>query len=41
VNSAVDFEGDIFAIMPVAFEVEELRVPLLLKLRLLLSLWKG
>jgi hypothetical protein len=41
VNSAIDIEGDIFAIMPVANEVEELRVPLLLKLRLLLSLWKG
>jgi hypothetical protein len=41
VNSAIDFEGDMFAIMPVAAEVEELRVPLLLKLRLLLSLWRG
>jgi hypothetical protein len=41
VNSAIDFEGDVFAIMPVANEVEELRVPLLLKVRLLLSLWKG
>jgi len=41
VNSAIDFEGDIFAVMPVADEVEELRVPLFLKLRLLLSLWKG
>ncbi|MDO8476426.1 MAG: hypothetical protein Q7W02_09580 [Candidatus Rokubacteria bacterium] len=41
VHSAVDFEGDIFAIMPVAAEVEELRIPLFLKLRLLLSLWKG
>ena len=41
VNSAIDFEGDMFAIMPVAAEVEELRVPLWLKLRLLLSLWRG
>ena len=41
VNSAIDFEGDMFAIMPVAAEVEELRVPLWLKIRLLLSLWRG
>ena len=41
VNSGIDFEGDMFAIMPVAAEVEELRVPLWLKLRLLLSLWRG
>lgn len=41
VNSAIDFEGDMFAVMPVAAEVEELRVPLFLKLRLLLSLWRG
>jgi hypothetical protein len=41
VNSAIDLEGDIFAIMPVAAEIEEIRVPLLLKLRLLISLWKG
>jgi hypothetical protein len=37
----VDFEGDIFAVMPVANEMEELRVPTHQKLRLLLSLWKG
>jgi len=41
VNEAVDFEGTIFEVMPVAAEVEELRVPFLQKLRLLLSLWKG
>ena len=41
VNGAVDFEGAIFEVMPVANEVEELRVPALQKLRLLLSLWKG
>ena len=41
VQSAIDFEGDMFAIMPVAAEVEELRVPLRLRLRLLLSLWKA
>ena len=41
VNSVVDFEGAIFAIMPVANGVEALRVPPFLRLRLLLSLWKG
>ena len=41
VNGAVDFEGTIFEVMPVANEIEELRVPFLQKLRLLLSLWKG
>jgi hypothetical protein len=41
VNGAVDFEGAIFEIMPVANEVEELRVPALQKLRLMLSHRKG
>ncbi len=41
VSGAVDFEGAIFEAMPVANEIEELRVPALQKLRLLLSLWKG
>ena len=41
VNGAVDFEGTIFEVMPVAAEVEELRVPFLQKLWLLVSLWKG
>ena len=41
VNGAVDFEGSIFEVMPIAAEVEELRVPALQKIRLLLSLWKG
>jgi cyclopropane-fatty-acyl-phospholipid synthase len=40
VSGTVDFEGDIFAVMPVANEMEELRVSVLQKLRLLLSLWK-
>jgi len=41
VSGKVDFEGDIFAMMPVAAEIEELRVPSHQKLRLLASLWKG
>ena len=40
VEEAVDFEGSIFEIMPVAAEVEKLRVPFLQKIQLLLSLWK-
>lgn len=41
VSGRVDCEGDIFAMMPVAAEIEELRVPSYQKLRLLASLWKG
>jgi hypothetical protein len=41
VSGRVDFEGDIFALMPVAAEIEELRVAALQKLSLFLSLWKG
>ena len=41
VSQAIDIEGDMFAIMPVASEIEELRVPVWRKLRLLLSLWRS
>ncbi|HUO62240.1 MAG TPA: hypothetical protein VMT97_00950 [Terriglobales bacterium] len=41
VSGRVDLEGDVFAVMPVANEMEELRVPALQKLRLFLSLWRG
>lgn len=41
VASAIDLEGDLFAAMNVANAVEELRVPLLKRARILLSLWKG
>jgi hypothetical protein len=41
VSGRVDFEGDIFGLMPVAAEMEELRVPALQKLSLFLSLWRG
>ena len=37
----LQIEGAIFEVMPIANEVEELHVPALQKLRLLLSLWKG
>jgi hypothetical protein len=41
VESAIDLEGDLFAAMGVANAVEVLRVPLLKRVRILLSLWKG
>jgi hypothetical protein len=41
VSGAVDFEGDIFAVMPVANQVEGIRMSCGQKLRLYLSLWKG
>ena len=39
VESAIDIEGDLFAAMDVADAVEELRLPLARRLRLLASLW--
>jgi len=41
VRSEVDLEGDLFAAMPVANAVEEIRLSPWRKLRLLLSLWRG
>ncbi len=41
VESAIDLEGDLFAAMDVANAVEELRIPLLQRLGILVSLWKG
>jgi hypothetical protein len=41
VESAIDLEGDLFAAMPVANAVEEIRLSPWRKLRLLLSLWTG
>jgi hypothetical protein len=40
VESAIDLEGDLFAAMPVANAVEEIRLSPWRKLRLLLSLWR-
>jgi cyclopropane-fatty-acyl-phospholipid synthase len=39
VESAIDIEGDLFAAMEVANEIEDLKVPLGVKLRLLGTLW--
>jgi hypothetical protein len=41
VQSEVDIEGDLFAAMPVANAVEEIRLSPWRKLRLVLALWKG
>jgi|SRR5215468_4275737 len=41
VSGQVDFEGDMFAVMPVANQVEGLRISTPQKIRLFLSLWKG
>ena len=38
VEGAIDIEGDLFAVMPVADALEDLRLPLAQRLRLLLSL---
>jgi hypothetical protein len=41
VEGALDFEGDLFAAMKVANEIEEIRLPLRERLRLGLSLWRS
>ena len=41
VDGAIDIEGDLFAAMKVADEVEEIRLPLRERLRLLVALWRG
>ncbi len=41
VESAIDIEGDLFAVMAVADVVEELNLPLSRRLRILAALWKG
>ena len=41
VESAIDIDGDVFAAMEVANVVEDLKVPLSVRLRLLGRLWAG
>ncbi|HXJ85027.1 MAG TPA: hypothetical protein VMS64_40835 [Candidatus Methylomirabilis sp.] len=41
VDSAIDLEGDLFAAMPVANAVEEIRLSPWRKLRLLFAVWRG
>jgi cyclopropane-fatty-acyl-phospholipid synthase len=40
VQGRIDLEGDLFSVMPVANQLEEMRLPLLQRIRLLVSLWK-
>ena len=39
VDGAIDIEGDLFAAMDVANTIEDLKLPLVLRLRILRSLW--
>lgn len=41
VEGAIDLEGDLFAAMNVANAIEEIRLPLAERVRLLVSLWRG
>jgi cyclopropane-fatty-acyl-phospholipid synthase len=41
VEGAIDIEGDLFAAMEVANAIEEIRIPLSDRLKLLVSLWRG
>jgi len=41
VESAIDLEGDLFEAMTVANSIEELRLPLLERLRMLATLWRN
>lgn len=39
VESAIDIEGDLFAAMEIADAIEEIKLPLALRVRILASLW--
>ena len=41
VDGSIDLEGDLFEAMTVANSIEELRVPLLERLRMLVTLWRN
>ena len=41
VEGALDIEGDLFEAMKIADSMEEIRVPLIERLRILLLLWRG
>lgn len=41
VDGAIDIEGDLFAAMSVANAIEEIRVPLVERLKILAALWRG
>jgi cyclopropane-fatty-acyl-phospholipid synthase len=41
VDGSIDLEGDLFEAMTIANSIEELRVPLMERVRMLLTLWRG
>jgi cyclopropane-fatty-acyl-phospholipid synthase len=41
VDGSIDLEGDLFEAMTIANSIEELRVPLLDRLRMLVMLWRN
>ena len=41
VDGSIDLEGDLFEAMTVANSIEELRVPFLARLRMLVTLWRN
>jgi cyclopropane-fatty-acyl-phospholipid synthase len=41
VDGAIDIEGDLFEAMTIANAIEEIRVPLVDRLRILWALWRG
>jgi cyclopropane-fatty-acyl-phospholipid synthase len=41
VDGSIDLEGDLFEAMTVANSIEELRVPFLERLRMLVTLWRN
>jgi cyclopropane-fatty-acyl-phospholipid synthase len=41
VDGSLDIEGDLFEAMSVANSIEEIRVPFMERVRILLALWRG
>ncbi len=41
VDGSIDLEGDLFEAMTVANSIEDLRVPFVERMRMLLTLWRG
>jgi len=41
VDGSIDLEGDLFEAMSIANSIEEIRVPFVERMRLLVTLWRG
>ena len=41
VDGSIDLEGDLFEAMSIANSIEEIRVPFMERMRLLVTLWRG